>query len=359
MSTTHELYRCSNRGAIMSGVKGKCPKCGSFLWLDTRTREKEPTIFEKILGGVLVIFVVVAVVVFAVSALYKIFGPDPPPQDPHWTKMPDLSKVGPEKIDVLFKSLRRYGEGSRCNAAFYLGKLKDRRAVKPLIDALNKDESYKVRASAAAALAEHNEPRVIEALIKVINDTSIIKTRFGTTQVRSAAVKALGKIDNTREYTAIHAALYDPEISIRTEAIQVIGQYAARKINRDDQREILIGFLKDKDRQIRSTVARVLGETADSLAVEPLINSLRDPDERVRREAAEALGKLKDRRAVLPLIALLGASVLWVQIDAVRALGEIGDRRAIGPLKELQNKKPTYEDLRNEAKNVIQRFYKQ
>lgn len=267
MRETEEKYRCTNCGAIMSGVRGKCPNCGSFLWLDTRAKDKEPSIGEKIFGVVIGVFVVVLVGVFIVSGIYKIFGPEPPPQDPHWTKMPDISKIGPDKIDVLFKALKRYGEGSRCNAAYYLGKMKDPRAVKPLITALKKDESVRVRESAAFALGEFNDSRAVNALINAVDDTSMIKTKVSTMPVRYAAVKALGKIDDPRAYEAVKAALRNPNISIRTEAIQAIGQYGARESNRDDQREILIGFLQDKDSHVRKAAAQALGGMADSLAI--------------------------------------------------------------------------------------------
>jgi hypothetical protein len=97
--------------------------------------------------------------------------------------------------------------------------------------------------------------------------------------------------------------------------------------------DYIIKALKDEDNMVRMTAARILGESSDRRAVEPLVNALRtDKNYAVREEAAHALRKKKDPRAVDALIDALGDKESGVQRLAAASLGEIGDRRAVEPL---------------------------
>lgn len=120
--------------------------------------------------------------------------------------------------------------------------------------------------------------------------------------------------------------------------------------------------------EIRKRVAEVLGDSANSSAVEPLMKSLEDKERPIRNSSAESLGKLKkhitdehfqkivaklnasdpeirarcavflgkirDKRAIEPLIGLLEDPVPMVIKYAAEALGKIKDRRAVRPLIE-------------------------
>jgi len=68
---------------------------------------------------------------------------------------------------VLTKSRK---EKQRISAAVALGRLRDRRATKPLVVALRKDSSRTVRSVAAAALGHLGDPRALPALRKSLAD---------------------------------------------------------------------------------------------------------------------------------------------------------------------------------------------
>ncbi len=98
--------------------------------------------------------------------------------------------------------------------------------------------------------------------------------------------------------------------------------------------EPLLERLGDENADVRGNAAGALGLIGDARAVEPLIERLKDENAHVRYAAAVALSGIGDERAVETLIELLGdegASVRW---GAARALGEIGDERAVEPLIE-------------------------
>ncbi|HUL62852.1 MAG TPA: HEAT repeat domain-containing protein, partial [Methanocella sp.] len=80
---------------------------------------------------------------------------------------------------------------------------------------------------------------------------------------------------------------------------------------------------------------RQIGDSRNTLALQPLLILLEFPDEQVRRCAAVALGKIGDASAVQPLIKALKDSAAAVQEDAAYALGAIGDERATGPLNNV------------------------
>ena len=95
----------------------------------------------------------------------------------------------------------------------------------------------------------------------------------------------------------------------------------------------LIDALGDTDHMVRMAAARILGETRNPLAVDPLVLTLRtDKHYAVREEAAYALGQIKDRSAVEALVEALGDVDSGVQRIAAASLGEIKDPRAIEPL---------------------------
>jgi len=83
----------------------------------------------------------------------------------------------PETIELFAQALKkhrnpiekRYDFKASVSAARALGKIKDSRAVKPLIEAL-KDEYPEVRSYAAQALGEIKDPQTIEPLIQSLED---------------------------------------------------------------------------------------------------------------------------------------------------------------------------------------------
>jgi HEAT repeat protein len=96
----------------------------------------------------------------------------------------------------------------------------------------------------------------------------------------------------------------------------------------------LISTLKDEDSLVRSNASIALGEIGDGRAVDPLIEILNDKEWQVRREAAIALGEIGDARAVGRLIEALKDEHSWVRTAAAYALGRTGDARGVDPILE-------------------------
>lgn len=117
--------------------------------------------------------------------------------------------------------------------------------------------------------------------------------------VRKAAARALGEIGDARAVEPLFAALKDSDIDVRINAAEALGKIGAPAV------ELLIAALKNDDWKVRCAAAKALGKIGDARAVEPLVAALDDSDRDVRAEAIWALGEIGDARAVEPLIVAL------------------------------------------------------
>jgi HEAT repeat protein len=144
---------------------------------------------------------------------------------------------------------------------------------------------------------------------------------------REKEVRELGKSKDPKATEALITALKDPDRNVRSSAAKVLG-----KVGNVRAVEPLIAVLKDRDEMVRSSAAEALGKVGDVRAVEPLIAVLKDRERMVRRCAAEALGKVGDVRAVEPLIAVLKDREKVVRRSVAEALGTLKDTRAVEPL---------------------------
>jgi len=286
------------------------------------------------------------------------------------------------ELDRLTDQLKHNSSRLRARAASALGKLGDKRAVEPLINAL-KDEDRSVRSSASGALGRLGDPRAVEPLIAALKDQD--------KYVRRSAASALGRLGDKRAVEPLIAALKDKDAGVRRSVAWALAQLG-------DERAVepLRESLRDDDGKVSPGVAfalaRLLGderavepllmatgnaEEFEGLAllgmlmrigppaVEPLIAALKQEDKRVRYTAAFVLRKLDDKRAVEPLITVLkgeyqdmqraegkaseGISPSTVEqliallkhkdMSSVRSssawiLGWLGDKRAVEPLVE-------------------------
>lgn len=91
----------------------------------------------------------------------------------------------------------------------------------------------------------------------------------------------------------------------RVHAIWGIAQLARKEA---DQAKLLIPYLKDADAEIRSQVAKWLGDIKYKPAGDAVLPLLKDTNSRARFFAAEALGRMEHAAAVQPLIDMLRAN---------------------------------------------------
>ena len=205
----------------------------------------------------------------------------------------------------------------RAFAARYLGEIGSARAVGPLIEIMRdtREEDRDVRLAAGRALGRIRDPRAIEPLLAALAApeswlparVAEVLLQFGATAVEP-----------------LLALLQRPEdSSARAWAAQILGDLK-------DPRAVpvLTTCLTDLNDQVRARAAQSLGKLGDRRAVPELIRiMLGDPVPYVRIQVVRALGALGDPRALHHLIDALKDGEWWVRIRVVEALEQLGERR--------------------------------
>jgi HEAT repeat protein len=197
-----------------------------------------------------------------------------------------LERVGSPALDPLIGILggdREPGGDNavaREHAAMALGLIEERRAVAPLVTALD-DEVEGVRARSAWALGMIEDSAAVEPLGDAITDASA--------RVRSQAAWALGMIEAAAAVPALSAALGDEAVEVREEAAWALGMIEASSAVPG-----LTSALQDESADVREQAAWALGMIEDSAAVDALLDALEDEDNEVRKQAIWALMRCID-----------------------------------------------------------------
>ena len=218
-------------------------------------------------------------------------------------------------------------------------------ALNPLIAALNiSDSSYlaeNVPSQIASILGRIKDPRAVEPLIAVARTSQLL----WDDQLRKNIIGALRNIGEPA-VTSLIATLKDADSNLREFALQAlvgIGGPAVEPLiaalTNSGNEPIAQSGRKSKKRKsqdipadpVRQSAAKALGEIKDPRAIQPLAATLQDPNSDLRESAIEALGNIGPP-AVEALIAALQGTDTGVQWQAERQLGEIADPRAVGPL---------------------------
>jgi len=119
----------------------------------------------------------------------------------------------------ITKSERAIGPLIKCYAALALSRIRDSRAVGPLIQAL-KDKKVVVRTAAAEALGEIGYKMAVEPLLQLLKND---KNEF----VRNGTIKALGEIRDSRAVESLLKILFSSNGELGGEALLKIAPNSA------------------------------------------------------------------------------------------------------------------------------------
>jgi HEAT repeat protein len=259
----------------------------------------------------------------------------------------ELIAIGKPATLALCAVLKEKDLWRRIMAAEALTEIHDRRAIKPLLQTLQRDPSGIVRGEAAKALGKIGDPTTVETLIDALKvRIKNPKERSSPAYVASQAAWALGNIGDRRAIPALLPLLgsrepYDFQSSpLGKRVAAALGELGPEAV------EPLMQALQHLNRDVRADAARALGMMKERRAAPLLMQALQHPDRKVRTDAAIALGFMKERRAVPLLLSLLTPPTdndedPWenvsnedydVSVAVIGALGEIGDKRATQPL---------------------------
>jgi hypothetical protein len=119
--------------------------------------------------------------------------------------------------------LKSKDEFTRARAVTELGKTGGPQAPERLVGLLRDDKSAIVRGNAALALGRMREPRAVEPLIEAVNRRDWL--------LQSAAAEALGALGDERAVEPLLRALQDPQANddLRCAAVDALGALGARR----------------------------------------------------------------------------------------------------------------------------------
>jgi HEAT repeat protein len=123
-----------------------------------------------------------------------------------------LIKIGEPAVDMLINALENENWRVRWHSAEILGEIKDDRAVKPLINALN-NKNNGVISNSIIALCEIGEPAV-EILINALKD--------GEWRLRWHSAEILGEIKDDRAVKPLTDVLNDENNDVRMAATKAL-----------------------------------------------------------------------------------------------------------------------------------------
>jgi HEAT repeat protein len=160
------------------------------------------------------------------------------------------------------------------------------------------------------------------------------------------------KLEEKKDFNKLVEALNYKDNDIRKQAIQAIGRFKDPKVE-----DLLLSLLKDTDSEIARCAAEVLDKKGwkparnknsayywitkrnwqeciklGEIAVEPLINAMNRKEWEVKSSVARVLGQIKDVRAIKPLVNAMKDENFVVIKSAAQALGDIKDPKSIEPL---------------------------
>lgn len=260
-----------------------------------------------------------------------------------------LGESSNSKFVPLLVSLLEDKEYSyRGSVIHALGNLQHESSVVPLINFIEGNNKDGLRIEAATALTKIKDPRAVLPLVKMLeskHDLHYIRRNAGVIPI----IKGLGEMKDARATLVILANLRDRSANIR-----VISAHALGKIGDEKAVSPLIETLKDSSIEVRRAAARALGKIGDERAVEPLMYAFQFL--RIQRVAAWALGEIGDQRAVK---VLLEANLRRENINGTRkaiaiALGKIGDPDTLPYLEHLASL--PNEEVRQAAQEAMARL---
>ncbi|MCE7699997.1 MAG: HEAT repeat domain-containing protein, partial [Methanobacterium paludis] len=213
-------------------------------------------------------------------------------------------------------------------AATKLGNLGCTNSINALIKALN-DPSTFVPSKAASSLGKIKDKKAIKPLINQFKSENVI--------FRESALKALVKIGKNAVPELV-ASLNHKDVHTRQMSVEALGE-----LNTIEHLNEIIKALNDEESTVRWRAARALGKLGDFKGVKPLQNALKDSDEKVKSEAKAALVKIGPN-----LKKALSDESSGVRWNAARAVSKWYDEDSVNTLKELSQKDPDHK-VREEA----------
>lgn len=210
-------------------------------------------------------------------------------------------------------------------AVLVLARLRDDRAVAPLLEQLH-DEDANVRSFVCRALAAFPHPHVIETLLAALVNNE------EANEVRANAGFALAEMALLK--TDLHVAILQklrlpwetPNTPLTT---QILVAFVFAKLGIDSGKQLAMQQAHAADAFVRGLAVTILGEIGSEEAVPLIAPAMMSDNAKLRLQAAEALGNLGDAKGLPSLYQAVNDPVESVREAAQNAIERI--RRKTSP----------------------------
>lgn len=242
-----------------------------------------------------------------------------------------------EAMPILIEALNNPYQEVRSHATMIFAKIPLVLVVNPelrqaFIASLNNDSDETGRGCVATALSLLLNPEEVPALM-----TALINS---DETIRSKAIQSLGeildKIGNPETMSSLSMALEDSNNFLRCYSAILLTVYLSKKGN-PEALPILIKALNHSDEYVRRIAVSALGDSDNPEVVPALIMMLNDSDYEVRGTAAMVLGNIGNPTAIPALIESLNDANKYVRFMSADALSRMGNLEGIPTLIEGLN----------------------
>jgi HEAT repeat protein len=259
--------------------------------------------------------------------------------------------------DLLIEILEKNNDYSiRANASLALGKLKSKKAIPVLVKTLKGLQVYLERSQWQDKIREE----ALNNLTKKMRGESVDfswRERHVDDQLRINSAKALRAISKGVPEEAFIQALNDKNSEVRAEAIEALAnigtELAIPSLVRVIEDLLImpeVGIVTELESyQNRGGAVLALGKIGSELALHVLIKALKGKDRYVRNRAATALGDIGSEMAVMPLIKAIHDPInfthdvgFFVRRAAIQALAKINNIEGLKFLADLLTAQETY-----------------
>ena len=188
-------------------------------------------------------------------------------------------------------------------------------AVELLIEQLHQ-ENTEIRRAAISALGRIGDRRAVPALAALLQE--------GDRPVRIAAASALARLGDPRAFEPLLSLLGDEHVAVRQAAIG-----ALNSIGHPEMGSRIRQMLAEPDPLLRESAVKIGGYFGYPECVDAVLERCTDNDESVRAAALEHLPYFDDPRAVVELAAALERDTPRARAAAAKALGALPNEEAL------------------------------
>ncbi len=235
--------------------------------------------------------------------------------------------MGSDVVELLIPYLKDKNNSIKGNVASILGRIGDKRAIKPLMPLLNDDdEIVQIRVSYAL---KNLDWKPTDKQLEMSYEFA--KGDWKDPHTMDKGLQKIEEIINSPDL--LPKPPIKPPIKPVPKSKPPIPSLKGKPL------EIILPYLNDNDENIRIEAIKALKHVKDDKKVNLLIHSFEDKDEDVRYEAVKSLSKIKNLKAVDSIAQLLWDDSYLVQKKALEVLRKIGNANAVDPLiKALKDK---------------------